>query len=216
MKGVVVAVALVVLGPVGAPSVRAEGAKQVKVVFESRQSGAQSRDAVQGSGGVIVTERGGAHPSGRVGVESTQRTVTRTTGLFTIVLDGGESTLLVASQVPYPQVVYYRDYLTRAGYVATGVAFTDVGAALNVRATVMPGNQVRLRLTPRISWFTRQQTGIAEVNEAATELVVPNGRPVAFGGAAVQVHELTRRILGAAASQSSTETLMTVTATVVD
>src|SRR3989442_11908168 len=180
---VVAAIAVVLSVPAGPPSLLGQATKQVKVVFESRQSGSQSRDAVQGTGGVIVTERG-ARTSGRVGAESTQRTLTRTTGIFTIVQDGGESALIVASQVPYPQLVYYHDYLTRAGYVATSVAFTDVGASLKVRATLLSGNQVRLRPTPRISWFTRQQAGIAEVTEASTEVIVPSGRPVALGGTA--------------------------------
>ena len=95
--------------------VAAQSGKQVKVVFEFRQTGTQSREAVQGSGRIVITERGGTQPSGRVTADSAQRRVQRSTGIFTIVQDGGESSMLVASQVPYPQVAFYRDYLTGAG-----------------------------------------------------------------------------------------------------
>jgi type II secretory pathway component GspD/PulD (secretin) len=140
--------------------------------------------------------------------------VRTSTGIFTIVQDGGESTMLVASQVPYPQVAYYRDYLTGAGHVATGVQFRDVGTSLKVRAAILPGNQVRVRLTPTISWLSADRSGVIEVNEASTELVVPSGRPVVLGGATTQTHELTRRILGHRASEGSTETTMALTATI--
>jgi len=186
----------------------------VRVSFDFRQSSTRSRDAVDGSGRVIITDRGGTRSSGRVGVDSTQRRVQTSTGIFTIVQDGGESTLLVASQIPYSQVTYYRDYLTGAGYVATGVQFKDVGTSLKVRAAILPGNQVKVRLTPTISWLSSDRSGVIEVNEASTELVVPNGRPIVLGGTTTQTHELTRHILGYRASDTATETTMALTATI--
>src|SRR5688572_12425646 len=97
----------------GWPSpVAAQSGKQVKVVFELRQTGTQSRDAIDGSGRVVITDRGDTRSSGRIGADSTQRRVRTSTSIFTIVQDGGESMLVVASQVPYPQVIFYRDYLT--------------------------------------------------------------------------------------------------------
>jgi Bacterial type II and III secretion system protein len=191
----------------------AQSGKQVRVSFDFRQSSTQNRDAVDAGGRVIITDRG-TRSSGSVGVDSTQRRVRSSTGIFTIVQDGGESTMLVASQVPYPQVTFYRDYLTGAGYVATSVQFRDVGTSLKVRAAILPGNQVRVRLTPTVSWFSADGSGVIEVNEASTELVVPSGRPVVLGGATTQTHELTRRILGYRASESSTETTMALTATI--
>lgn len=193
--------------------VAAQSSKQVRVSFEFRQSSTQSRDAVAGSGGVIVTDRG-ARSSGRVGVDSTQRRVRTSSAIFTIVQDGGQSMLLVASQIPYSQVTYYRDYLTGAGYVTGGVEFKDVGTSLKVGAAILPGNQVKVRLTPTISWLSADRSGVIEVNEASTELVVPSGRPVVLGGSTTQTHELTRRILGYRASETATETTMALTATI--
>ena len=193
-------------------STGAQSNKQVKVVFEFHQSGTQSRDAVQGSGRVVITERGGTQPSGRVTADNTQRRVQRSTSIFTIVQDGGASSLMVATQVPYPQIAFYRDYLTGAGYVGTGVQFKDVGTSLKVGTAILPGNQVKIRLTPTISWFSADKAGLVEVNEASTELVVPNRRPVVLGGTTTQTHELTRRILGYRASESSDQTTMALTA----
>ncbi len=215
MKRLLAVLALVLLGP-SETELQTRSFRQVKVVLEFRQSAAQSRDAAQGSGRVIISERGSPRVSGGIAGESTERTVTRSTGIFTIVQDGGESTLVVASQVPYVEVTYYRDYLTRAGRLAAGVTFREVGTSLKVRATVLPENQVRVRLTPTISWFADDRSGAIEVQEASTELVVPNRRPVAIGGATTRIDELTRQILGVAASRSSSESLITLTATVRD
>ena len=76
------------------------------------------------------------------------------------------------------------------------------------------GKQVKVRLAPTISWLSADKSGVIEVNEASTELVVPSGRPVVLGGATTQTHELTRRILGYRASESGTETTMVLTATI--
>ena len=214
MRRAVTILVLLVLVPAG--RLHAQGVKQVKVTFDFRQASTQSRDAVQGGGRVTITERGAARPSGRVGVESTERKVTQTTSMFTFVQDGGESTLLVASQVPYAQVTYYRDYLTGAGYLTPGVRFRDVGMSLTVRATVLSGNQVKVRVTPTISWFAADRSGVTEVANASTELIVPNGRPVVMGGSVTTLNELTRRILGLAVSRGGSETLMTLTATVLE
>ncbi|MGH7339360.1 MAG: hypothetical protein ACREKH_02630 [Candidatus Rokuibacteriota bacterium] len=208
-----VALALAVLAG-SAGYAAAQSGRQVRVAFDFRQSSTQSRDAVDASGRVIITDQGGTRASGRVGVDSTQRRVRSSTGIFTIVQDGGESTLLVASQIPYPQISFYRDYLTGAGYVATSVQFKDVGTSLKVGAAILPGNQVRVRLTPTISWLSADRSGVIEVNEASTELIVPSGRPVVLGGATIQTHELTRRILGYRASETASETTMALTATI--
>jgi hypothetical protein len=195
--------------PVGAQS-----GKQVKVVFEFRQSTTQNRDAVDGSGRVVITDRGGVRSSGRVGADSTQRRTQTSTGIFTLVQDGGESTLVVTRQVPYQQLAFYRDYLTGAGYIATGVQFTEVGTSLKVGAAVLAGNQVKLRLTPTVSWFSDDKSGVIEATEASTTLVVPSGQPVVIGGATTQTHELTRRILGYSVSQGASETTMVLIATI--
>ena len=196
--------------------VAAQSGKQVKVVFEFRQSGTQSREAVDASGRVVITDRGDTRSAGRVGLDSRERRVRTSTSIFTIVQDGGESTLLVASQVPYPQVAYYRDYLTGAGYLATSIAFKDVGTSLKVRAKVLPGNQIKVRITPTISWLADGRSGVTEAHQASTELIVPNSRPVVLGGATTQLSELTRQILGFASSQSGSETRMTLRATVLE
>ncbi|PYN88356.1 MAG: hypothetical protein DMD87_10385 [Candidatus Rokuibacteriota bacterium] len=208
------ALALVLIFLAGSSwSAGAQSGKLVRVALDFRQSSTQNREAVDGSGRVIVTDRG-ARSAGRVGVDSTERRVQTSTGLFTIVQDGGESTLLVASQIPYSQVTFYRDYLTGAGYVATGVQFRDVGTSLKVRASILPGKQVKVRLTPTISWLSADRSGVVEVTEASTELIVPSGRPVVLGGTTAQTHELTRRILGYRAAETATETTMALTATI--
>jgi len=197
-----------------AATLHAQSRQQIKVLVKFQQSENQSREAVQGSGSVIITRKGNMQPSGRLGATDRQTTVQRSTGIFTLVQDGGESILTVATRVPYQQVLFYRDYVTGAGYVASSVAFNEVGTSLRVSARVVPGNQVHVRLTPRISYFSPDRSAAVDVTEAATELIVPNGQPVSLGGATTQMHQLTRQILGFSERQSASETSVVLTATV--
>ena len=98
----------------------------------------------------------------------------------------------LARAVPYSEVAYYRDYLTGAGYLAASVAFKEVGTSLKVRATLMPGNQVKVRVTPVLSWSADDRPGVIEVAEASTELIVPNRRPVVMGGSATTLRGTSR------------------------
>src|SRR5882724_359551 len=187
--------------------------RQIRVDVQFRQTGTQNRDAAGAAGGVIITERGGVRPRGAAGAGSTETRVQRSTGIFTLVQDGGESTLTVASQVPYPQIAFYRDYATGAGYIASGVAFRDVGTALKVRASLLPGDRIRVRLTPTISYFSADGSGTIEFTEATTDVIVPNGRAVLLAGSTTDTHAITRQILGVAREQSTSETTVVLTAT---
>ena len=129
----------------------AQSARMVRVDVQFQHTGIERGEGVQGRGGVITTERGSVRPGGHLGAGSTDTRRQQSTAIFTLVQDGGESTLTVSTQVPSPQVAFYRDYATGAGYLMRGVVFRDVGTALKVRATVLPGNQIRVRLTPSIS-----------------------------------------------------------------
>jgi hypothetical protein len=211
------AVSTLALFGVGAPPSVAQSTRQVKVLLEFKQQTQGSRQGVQGQGGIIVEERrGDVRTRGRGGlaVEDTTTRVTRSSGLFTVVQDGGAGSIMVAQDVPYQQLAYYHDYATGKGYVAQGVAWQRVGTALTVRPVVLPGNQIRVTLTPVISYFTPGGGGTVEVTEAATELIVPNGGRVQFGGATGSLHAVTRRVLGYRAEQSSQETALTLTATI--
>ena len=162
---------------------------------------------------MATTSYGAARPRGGIGVESTERRVRRSTGVFTLVQDGGESILTVATQIPVQQIAFYRDYATGAGHVATGVTFRDVGTSLRVWATVVAGNQIRVRLTPRISYVAADGSGAIDVTEAATELVVTSGRPVVLGGATSETHGVLRQMLGIARERATSETGVVLTAT---
>jgi Bacterial type II and III secretion system protein len=207
-------VLLVLLAVQAAPvAVAAQGGGQVRVSVEFRQTTEQSRDAVQGGGSVIITERGSVRPRAGMGAESAQRRVRRSSGIFTLVQDGGESTLTVASRIPVQQIAFYHDQATGAGHVTTGVTFRDVGTSLRAQARLLPGNQVRVRLTPRISYVAADGTGIVEFTEAATELVVPSGRPVVLAGSTTETHAVLRQLLGVGRERAAGETTVVLTAT---
>ena len=200
-------IALVVLNHAGAQSRR-----HIKVLVESQQSGKFNREELQGSGSIIL-RRGGAQPSGRVTAGDKQATVQRSSGVFTLVQDGGESILSVTTRVPQNQLSFYRDYARSIGYVERQLIFTEVGTSLRVSANALADGQIRVRLTPRISYFSAERSGAIDFTEATTELVVPDGQPVSLGGSTSRIHEMARHILGYSERTSSSENNLVITAT---
>jgi hypothetical protein len=196
-----------------APAGNTQSRRNIKVVLETQQSGTSNREAVQGSGSVII-RRGRVEPSGRITAGNRQTTVQRSSGIFTLVLDGSESILTVATRVPQSEIAYYHNHAIGVGYIERRIIFTDVGTSLRVHATTLPDGQIRLKLTPRISYFSADQPGAIDFTEAATELIVPNGRPLSLGGSTANLHEITRQILGYQDRASSSETNLVVTATI--
>lgn len=172
-----------------------------------------NREGVQGTGSVVI-RRGTVSPTGRIIANERQTTVQRTSGIFTLVLDGGESILTVATRVPQGQVSYFYNYALGIGYVERRVVFNDVGTSLKVHATTLPDGQIKLRLTPRISYFSVDRPGAIDFTEASTEIIVPNGQLVSLGGATSSMHEVTRQILGYQNRSSSDESHLQVSATI--
>lgn len=190
----------------------AQSRRHIKVLLDSLQTENIDRDALQGSGGVVI-RRGTVHPSGRVIANEHRTTVQRKSGIFTLVLDGNESILTVATRIPQAETRYFYNYAYGAGYIQRQIVFNDVGTSLRVHAKALSDGQIRLRLTPRISYFSAEQPGAIDFTEAATELIVPNGQPVSLGGSTSSLHEVTRQILGFAQRKSTNESQLNVTAT---
>ena len=71
-----------------------------------------------------------------------------------------------------------------------------------------------VRLVPQVSYFTPEGAGSVEFNEAATEVIVPNGRAMRIGGGTRGVNQVTRQILGYREQQSSSESSFILTATI--
>ena len=186
-------------GAAGAP-------EQVRVSIDFRQSGTETGYDVQGSARVIIRDPGGTSSRTRLGAGSQSTRVTHSSGIFTIVQDGGDSTLRIATRVPYQDAQFYRDYATGAGYLTRGFAFEDVGTSLKVHADVLADHRIRLRLVPTVSYFSPGGAGAIEFTDATTELVVENGKPVEIGGGTTRTEEITRRILGLGSRTAESET----------
>ena len=194
-------------------SVDAQTIRHIKVVLHSQQSESLNRDGIQGAGSVVI-RRGTVNPSGRIVANDRQTTVQRSSGIFTLVLDGGESILTVATRVPQSQVSYFYNYALGVGYVERRIVFSDVGTSLKVRAATLPDGQIRLLLIPRISYFSVDRPGAIDFIEAASEIIVPNGQLVSLGGSTNSMHEITRQILGYQNRSSGEETQLQVSATI--
>ena len=191
---------------------RAQSRRQIKVVLETKQSGTSNQVNLQGSGSVVI-RRGTVNPSGRIIANERQTSVQRSGSIFTLVVDGGESILSVATRVPQSEIAYFHNYAAGIGHIEQRIVFNDVGTFLRVSAATLSDGEIRLRLTPRISYFSAERPGAIYFTEAAAELIVCNGQPVSLGGSTTTLHEITRQILGYHERTSSSEISLVVTAT---
>lgn len=190
-----------------------QSGRQVRVAIEFQQRGQEALQGAQGRGSVVIQD-GKARGRGGLAVEDTTTRTTRTSGVFTVVQDGGTASMMLASEVPYSVVTWFRDYATGQGYVAQGTAWQRVGTTLVVNPTILANGHIRVRLIPQVSYFTADGGGSVEFNEAATEVIVPNGRAMRIGGGTREVNQVTRQILGYREQQSSSESGFILTATI--
>jgi hypothetical protein len=195
-------VAVLVLA--NAAGAQGHGTKQVRVTVDFRESGTSEASDVQGSGGVVITERGSGGV-GRVDLDSRTVRSSHRSGIFTIVQDGGDSILRVSTNVPYEEVQFYRDLLTGGGYVARSIRFQSVGTSLKVHADVLDPKRIRLRLVPTVSYFSPDGSGTVELTDASTELVVEDRVPVVIGGGSNQSEAMVERILGRRSTSTASE-----------
>ena len=80
--------------------------------------------------------------------------------------------------------------------------------------TILSNWQIRVRLVPQVSYSSPQGDGSIEFSEAATEVIVPDGRPMRIAGATRGMSQVTRQILGYRGQQSSSEAGLVLPATV--
>jgi hypothetical protein len=194
----------------------AQSGRQVKVVLEFQQLSQAARQGAQGQGSIIIEDGKKPRTRGGLAVEDTTTRTTRTSGVFTVVQDGGTASMMVASEVPYTAISWFRDYATGQGYLAQGTAWQRVGTMLVVNPTILPKGQIRVRLVPQVSYFTPEGAGRIDFNEAVTDVIVPNGRAMRVGGATRGINQVTRQILGYSQQQSSSESSFILTATILE
>ncbi len=194
----------------------AQTGRQVKVVLEFQQQSQASRQGAQGQGSIVIEDGKKPRARGGLAVEDTTTRTTRTNGVFTVVQDGGTASMMVASEVPYTAISWFRDYATGQGYIAQGTAWQRVGTTLVVNPTILPKGQIRVRLVPQVSYFTPDGGGRIEFTEAVTDVIVPNGRAMRVGGATRGINQVTRQILGYSQQQSASESSFILTATILD
>jgi hypothetical protein len=195
----------------------AQPARMVKVVIEMAQEAVASQQGVQGGGGVVVRQEGGnarARARGGAAVEDTTTRTRRSVGIFTVVEDGGVGTLMVAQDVPVPQIGWFHDYATGRGHAVRDVAWQRLGTGLAVRPVILPERRIRVRVAPWLSYEAAGGGGAVEMIEAATEVVVTAGQRVGLGGATTELHTVTRRILGVREERSGSQTGIAIIATI--
>jgi hypothetical protein len=95
---------------------------------------------------------------------------------FLLVADRQEGNISIGESVPNGPWFY--QYSLNHGYIARGSVFRSVSTGFRVIPTILPGDRIRLQITPEISYFTDQGQGQIAFVESRLEAVVVKGQAV--------------------------------------
>jgi type II secretory pathway component GspD/PulD (secretin) len=138
-----------------------------------------------------VTVRAGddAPPSAAAVKASSERSETTVTARQELlVLSGSRAAISVAQHTPHADWFW-----TWGG--DRGLWNVQPGASLVVQPTVIPDDMIRLRITPRFSYYVDGTHTETEVAELATEVVLSDGSELDVGGMPLRDSEFYDRFL---------------------
>jgi type II secretory pathway component GspD/PulD (secretin) len=187
--------------------------RNVRITVTSLALRGSSRESVGASagvskGGVAVRAGDDAPPSAaavKAGAERSETAVTAVQEL--LVLSGARAAISVAEHTPHADWFWNWGGGRGLWSVQPGVSWSEVGASLVVQPTVIPDAMIRLRLTPRFSYFVDGSRTETEVTELATEVVLSDGAELDVGGMPVRDSEFYDRFLTGYDHRGETERL---------
>jgi hypothetical protein len=131
-------------------------------------------------------------------IESSRATTRGRTQQQVLVMSGGEAAITVAEEVPHAEWFWTwggAHGLWPGGAWRQGTSWQQVGASLVVQPVVLPDGRIRVRLTPRFSYFLDRRRLTTDVQELATEVVVRDGEEIEVGGVPMHDREFLERFL---------------------
>jgi type II secretory pathway component GspD/PulD (secretin) len=182
---------------------------RIHVRFDETSS-AQDRSAdiearASGSNWSVGTD--GATQDGVHGtIRDSDRRQSGTYGQYVITQSGVPAYIKTGQEIPYRE-----NWVSLAGHHAAAhetITFKNIDTGFEVTPTVM-GDKVNLKIVPRISSH-ESQTGAIRFHSAQTEIVVPFGQWVEFGGTSDQRNEVVREILSRGRGQGRSAMVMSL------
>ncbi|MEE9137558.1 MAG: hypothetical protein V3V07_03290 [candidate division NC10 bacterium] len=129
---------------------------------------------------------------------------------FLLVADGQEGRIAIGESVP--DGPWFYQYSLNQGYIARGSVFRSVSTGFRVIPTILPGDRIRLQITPEISYFTDQGQGHIAFVESRLEAVVVNGQAVTVAANRHETESVLFNIMRGYESRTGLSTLvMTLT-----
>ena len=162
---------------------------------------AQTASNPYSSGGLLQTSQGEQN------VSSSQQL---------LVMSGERGSVTVGEDIP--QLQQFWNFANGFGLVPAGVVFQRVSTGFSVEPTVI-GQNIRLRLTPWMSYQSAQGPGRIDFSEGATQITIKNGETltVANGGTSnSRQSSAFGFILGYGNQQSSSSNQLVVTGLIRD
>jgi len=156
---------------------------RIKVAFKDNtvtQSDGVSVDGRIRTGPVVIRSGGApADGSTRIQVTNQRTTLGSNVQQELLVISGGKAKIRIGTDVPYAE--WFWNYGLQLGLWAGQVRWKEVGAQMVVEPYVI-GSNVRVRLTPELSYVVDGQTMATAIEKLTTEVIVADGQEIDLGG----------------------------------
>lgn len=133
-----------------------------------------------------------------------------TSTFFLLVADGREGRITIGESVPHAQ--WFHHYSLSHGHIAASTVFRTVSTGFRIVPTILPGDWIRLQITPEIRYFTDRAQGRIAFVESSLDVTVANGQPVTVASNRDQTQSVLFNILRGYEARTGLSTLvMTLT-----
>lgn len=200
---------------------------RLQISFDARARDRNRQMGITGvNGGAVVSEPGyracqSTHPTAVHGAATITGTaydnrggVTDQGDMSVVTMSGSEGVISVGENVPIACFAFFRDYALSRGYIASTVVFQNVSTGFGVVPTVLGGDEIKLKVYPRLSYQSPLGPDVIRFMEAATEVRAHNGQSVQIAASSDDTQGVFGRILSSGSFSSVQSGSFVVTPTV--
>jgi type II secretory pathway component GspD/PulD (secretin) len=97
-----------------------------------------------------------------------------------VVMNGGQARLRIGTNIPYADWIF--DYGCKKGFWIASIRWKEVGAQMLVEPHILEGNQLRIKLTPELSYIANSENQTIAIEQLSTEVIANDGQELNLGG----------------------------------
>lgn len=188
----------------------------MQVSFNTHYRERNTQIGVTGNAGVVTVN--GRRTTGVVTATGTaydSRSNDSNSGTMSVVtMSGSEGVISVGENIPLPQYTFFQSYAVDRGYLPSNVILQNVSTGFGVVPTVLGGDEIMLKVYPRISYLSPTGNNVIRFMEAATEVRAHSGQSIQIAASSSDSSGVFGRILTSGSFSGGQSGSITVTPTI--